>query len=395
MTDKDYDIIIVGAGPAGSMAAKSAVDNGADVLMIDKRKELGVPVQCGEALSEEVLADYGIEPDSRWAINRVDAAELVAPSGKSVRVEQRPGAKVGYILDRKVFDRDLAIRAVRAGADISIDTYANGLIQNGERIEGVSYKNQQGEEEVYGDMVIAADGVMSKVAKWAGFDTTLGSEDIESGAQFRMVDIDIDAPQTMKFLFGEEMAPGGYVWIFPKDDDIANVGIGVLPEFAEKSSIEYLRDFVDSKPGLRDGKIVEINTGGVPVCGTIEKSYGDDILIAGDAARMVNPLTGGGINWAMRAGAIAGEVAARAVAENDTSEDNLEEYEERWREVMGDKLEKYLKGKEVLLDLDDDELDDLADTLQDVNFDELSLTQMLKAVAKSNPKLMWKLKDFI
>lgn len=377
------------------MTAKAAVENGADVLMLDKRRELGVPVQCGEALPEDVLKDLGIEPDPRWAVNKIDAAELVSPSGDSVRIEQRRTAKVGFILDRKIFDRDLAVRAVRAGADIKIGSFVNGLVKDGEKIDGVKYESWSGDSEVKADFLVAADGVMSNVAQWAGLDTTLGPEDIESGAQFQMVDIDVAKPATMRFFFGNDVSPGGYVWIFPKGEDWANVGIGVLPDRAEKSAIEYLRDFVSDRPGLRDGSIVEINTGGVPVTGPMDKTYADDLMLVGDSARMVNPLTGGGINWAMYAGNIAGEVAARAVEEGDTSEDNLKEYQNRWQELMGEKLEKYRRGKEVLLDLDDGELNDMAEILQDVDFKEISLSQMLKVLVKANPKLMWKLKGLM
>ncbi len=387
--------MIVGAGPAGSTAAKAAVDNGADVLMVDKRHELGVPVQCGEALSEHVLGELGIEPDPTWAINRIGAARLVSPSGKAVEIEQRSVGKVGYVLDRKVFDKDLAIRAVRSGADIRVGTFVTGLIKEDGKLKGVKYDSYDGSGEVYADLIIAADGVMSKVAKWAGFDTTLGPEDIESGIQFKLVNVSVDSKSTMTFYFGREIAPGGYVWVFPRGDDIANVGIGTLPARAEKPSIEYLRDFIASQPSLKDGSIVEVNAGGVPVCGPLDKTYGDNILIVGDAARQVNSMTGGGIDWSMRAGNIAGEVAAAAVAEGDISGERLKEYEDIWREQIGEKLRKYYEGKEVLLDLTDDELDQLADSLQDVDFEKISLTQMLKVLIKTNPKLMWKLKGLM
>ncbi len=387
-----YDIIVVGAGPAGSFTAKAAAERGASVLMLDKRRELGVPVQCGEALSEDALDSLDIEPDPRWALNKIDAARLVSPSGKYVDMEQGSKAKVGYILDRKVFDSHMAARAVRAGADIKIDTYVDGLMEENGDIKGVTYESRGEKGEIRGEMVAAADGVVSKVARWAGFDTALAPNEIESGVQFRMVGIEIDSPSTMEFYFGNEIAPGGYVWIFPKGEDVANVGIGILPAKGEKPPIEYLKDFVESRPELSKGRILEINSGGVPVSGPLEKTYDDDILVVGDAARQVNPLTGGGINWSMRAGNVAGEVAARAVAEGDTSAENLEEYQDRWKDIMWEKLEKYNKGKEVMWDLDDDELDDLADVLQGVDFEEISLSKMLKVLAKANPKLMWKLK---
>lgn len=392
MNNVKYDVIVVGAGPAGSTAAKFAAENGADVLMLDKRNELGIPVQCGEALTEEILIDLDIDPDPRWAVNKIDRTKLISPSGKSIEIKQKSAAKVGYILDRKIFDEDLAIRAVRAGADIQVEAFVNGLIKEEGRINGVTFSSRGDENEVEADLIIAADGVMSRTARWAGFDTILGPEEIESGTQFKMVDIDIESPHSMEFYFGNKIAPGGYLWIFPKSQDIANVGVGVLPGLAEKPSIEYLRDFISSKPGLKDGKVVEVNAGGVPVTGPIEKTVADDLMVVGDAGRFVNPMTGGGINLAMRTGKMAGEVAAKAISQGDTSEDNLIEYEKQWREELGEKLERYRKGKDFLLDLSDNELDDAAEALQSVDFEEISLTDMLKALMKTNPKFMLKLR---
>jgi len=117
--------------------------------------------------------------------------------------------------------------------------------------------------------------------------------------------------------------------------------------------------------------------------------------VVGDAARQVNALTGGGIDSAMRAGNIAGEVAAKAVAEGDTSEKRLSEYEKRWRELMGKRLERYLKAKNVLVSLTDDDLDRLAKALSEVKFDRISLTGMLKVLIKAHPKLFWKLKGLM
>lgn len=395
MPGNNYDIVVVGAGPAGSTTARYASENGADVLMVDRRRELGVPLQCGEALSEDILEELDIDPDPRWAINRIDSAKLYSPSGLPVDLGQEKVNKLGYILDRKVFDRDLAVLAARSGVDVWVGTFVDGLIEEDGKVEGVTFSSQGGDGEVRADLVVAADGVMSKVARWAGVDTNLGPEDIESGSQFKMVGVEVESKSTMEFYFGNEVAPGGYVWIFPRGEDIVNVGIGVLPARAGKPSIEYLRDFVANRPEFEGGKIIEINTGGVPVSGPIDRTVADNLLIVGDAARQVNSLTGGGIDWAMRAGNIAGKVAARAVSEGDTSEDNLMEYEDRWRDRMGEKLERYYQGKEVLLNLSDDELDDAAEALQGVDFDEISLTDMLKVLMKTNPKLMLKLRNLV
>lgn len=395
MNDR-YDVVVVGAGPAGSMAARAAARSGANVLLLDRRRELGVPVQCGEALSEDPLKDLGIKPDPRWIAGRTNAVKIVSPSGIAVRIsEKKIVGKMGYILDRKVFDKHLAMLAAKEGADVMVGTVVDGLLMENDNIKGIKAHGIEGRLEFLADVVIAADGVGSRVARWAGFSTALKLVDIESGVQFQMVGIDLESSFTMEFYLGSKIAPGGYAWIFPKGEDMANVGLGVLGSRAERPAIEYLQDFVKKTPGLKKGKIIEINGGGVPVGGPIKKTVEDNLLIIGDAARQVNALTGGGIDFAMRAGDIAGDVAAKAVAEGDVSEKRLNEYEKRWREKMGRSLERYLKAKNVLISLSDEDLDDLAKALSKVKFENISLTAMLKSLLKANPKLLWKLRGLV
>lgn len=391
-----YDIVVVGAGPAGSMAARAAAREGASVLLFDKRRELGVPVQCGEALNEDVLKELDIRLDPRWALSKTNAVKLVSPSGIEVRIaERKVVGKIGYILDRKIFDKHLTTLAAKGGADIVVGTLVDGLILEDGKPKGVRVRGANGRLEVRAEVIIAADGVGSRVARWAGLNTYLKLDDIETGVQFQMVGINFESPSMMEYYFGNKIAPGGYCWVFPKGEDMANVGLGILGSRAERRPIEYLRDFVARMPSLSKGKIIEINAGGVPVGGPIKQTVKDNLLVVGDAARQVNALTGGGIDSAMRAGNIAGEVAAKAVAEGDTSEKRLSEYEKRWRELMGKRLERYLKAKNVLVSLTDDDLDRLAKALSEVKFDKISLTDMLRVLIKAHPKLFWKLKGLM
>jgi len=378
------------------MAARAAAREGASVLLFDKRRELGVPVQCGEALNEDVLKELDIRLDPRWALSKTNAVKLVSPSGIEVRIaERKVVGKIGYILDRKIFDKHLTTLAAKGGADIMVGTLVDGLILDDGKLKGVRARGANGRLEVRAEVIIAADGVGSRVARWAGLNTYLKLDDIETGVQFQMVGINFESPSMMEYYFGNKIAPGGYCWVFPKGEDMANVGLGILGSRAERRPIEYLRDFVARMPSLSKGKIIEINAGGVPVGGPIKQTVKDNLLVVGDAARQVNALTGGGIDSAMRAGNIAGEVAAKAVAEGDTSEKRLSEYEKRWRELMGKRLERYLKAKNVLVSLTDDDLDRLAKALSEVKFDKISLTDMLRVLIKAHPKLFWKLKGLM
>jgi digeranylgeranylglycerophospholipid reductase len=378
------------------MAARSAARGGAKVLLIDKRRELGVPVQCGEAISEDPLKELNIKPDRRWIAGRTNAVKLISPSGIVVRIAERKiVGKIGYILDRKVFDKHLAMLAAKEGADLRVGTIANDLLLENGEIRGVKVRGIGGRTKVLAEIVIAADGVMSRVARWAGVNTALKLDEIETCAQFQMVDVDLESSSVMEFHLGHKISPGGYAWVFPKGKDMANVGLGVLGSRTTRPPIEYLRDFVNATPNLRKGKIIEINGGAAPVGGPIKKTVKDRLLIVGDAARQVNPLTGGGIDCAMRAGNIAGEVAAKAVAEGDVSERRLSEYERRWRKQMIKRLERYLKAKNLLLSLSDEDLDKLARTLSEVRFDRISLTDILRVLVKAHPRLFWKLRRLL
>ncbi|MFH1820944.1 MAG: NAD(P)/FAD-dependent oxidoreductase [Methanobacteriota archaeon] len=393
---ENYDIVVVGAGPAGSISAYSAARNGASVLMLDRRRELGTPVQCGEAISEDALKELKIKPDPQWAVNSTRSVKIVSPSGIAVRVSERKvTGKVGHVLNRKVFDKHLAVMAARAGADIKVGTYVDGLILKEGKICGVKAQGVEGRLEVEAEVVIAADGVGSRVARWAGLNTAIKLDDFESGVQFQMVGVDFESPSMLEFYLGSRISPGGYAWVFPKGDDVANVGLGVLGSRAERRPIDYLKDFVTQTPALAKGKIVEINAGGIPVGGPLKRTVKDNVILVGDAARQVNALTGGGIDSALRAGHIAGEVAAKAVKDGDVSEKRLNEYDKRWRKKMGKIHERNLKVKNILLNLSDKELDQLAGTLSKVDFSKISLTAMLKALIRSHPRLLWKLKGLM
>ncbi|HEC56268.1 MAG TPA: NAD(P)/FAD-dependent oxidoreductase [Candidatus Syntrophoarchaeum butanivorans] len=382
-----YDIIVVGAGPGGSMAAKTAAELGLDVLMVEKRQEIGTPVRCAEGVGKEGLTRY-ISPDKRWISCEVEGARIYAPDGSYLTMKKT--GKSGYVLERKVFDRVLAQEAVRAGASVVVKCRASGLIFDDGRVAGVELVHFGEKFCVKSDLVIAADGIESKVGRWAGIDTSLRLDDIESCAQYLMSGLELDGLFT-EFYLGNDLAPGGYAWVFPKGDRMANVGIGInAARMRGLRPIDYLNRFVRSK--FPYGKILEVVVGGVAVCGPIERTVTDGLMLVGDAARQSDPLTGGGIINAMEAGTIAGEVAARAIEHGDTSAAGLEAYEKRWREGIGKKIGKMLRAKNVFFGLSDRELNAISASLQGEDIDSFSGVDLVMRVVKRNPLL---LKDLI
>lgn len=387
----EYDVLVIGAGPAGSIAAKHAALGGTNVLLIEKKSEIGAPKRCAEGVSKEGLADLGIESNPRWITKELDGVRLVSPNRTTVWLTSNEIElpEAGYILERKVFDKYMAMDAGRAGAEIKIKTLAHGM-----RKENDSYVvtcEHMGELfEVKAKIVIAADGPESRVARWAGLNTSLKPKNMESGIQFEMVGVDMENKDVIEFYFGS-VAPGGYAWIFPKGDDIANVGLGIVATATDKSAYEHLLEFVANNPATKNAQPVELNIGGDPVGGMPKKIHADNLLVVGDAAGQVNPLTGGGIISGMKGGMHAGIVAAEAIADKDYSAKKLSKYDKECRADIGGEIDKYLKVKDYALALSDEELDSVAKAFQEVSFERVSTTEIVKNLVKVSPKALLKL----
>jgi digeranylgeranylglycerophospholipid reductase len=383
-----YDVLVIGGGPAGALAGKTTAEKGLSALIVEKRPAIGAPVRCAEGIGKEALHEF-IDPDPCWISAEMTGADIVAPDGFVMKLgSELAGSKVGYVLDRKIFDRELVWKAAEAGADIAVKSRASAPITGNGAVKGAKIEFAGKTTDVRADIVIAADGVESKFSRWCGIDTTVPVREIMSSVQYVMADIDIDEHTTV-FYLGNEVAPEGYLWIFPKGKRSANVGIGISGKKSGKGhrAKDYLDRFV--KKTFPDGKIIEYIPGGVSVCRPLECTVADGLLITGDAARVVDPLTGGGIYNAMYTGRLAAEVAAECIEKHDVSKKALMKYDKAWRaSKMGKTNERNYHIKEYLIKQPDTKLNEIIHSVSNINLKEFSTLNLIKEIIRVNPKLV-------
>lgn len=335
MSDR-YDLVVVGAGPAGSVAAWTAAGAGLSVLLLEKRQEIGSPVRCAEGVPHEPLLGF-LEPEPAWISAEVDRAQIVASAGGKVLERWQGSGGLGYVLERRVFDRVLAERAVTAGAEVRVKMSVVSLLREDGVVKGVVADWQGQQVEIGASVVIAADGVESRIGAWAGLETRLPLEDTMVCAQYLLSGIEWD-PACLGYWIDEATAPGGYAWVFPKGVGQANVGLGVQCDRAEETALAYLNHFIEQERGLSSGSPVTLVAGDVPVALPCSRLVTDGLMLVGDAARQVDPLTGGGILNAMTAGRLAAQVAADALAVGDVSVQGLAGYQEQANRLLGQRL---------------------------------------------------------
>ena len=300
------------------------------------------------------------------------------------------------MLERHIFDKRLAEEAALAGAKILMRTGCTGVIKDKDgKLIGIKARSMGEEIEIYAKCIIAADGYESQVGRWAGIDTSLKMQDIDTCIQYRMTNIKFES-NFCEFVIGSA-APGGYIWIFPKSDSTASVGIGVMASKCKHGADPkyYLDKFIAEDPRFKDGQILEIVGGMVSTIPGLDETVADNIMLVGDAARIIDPITGGGIAHACRSGKYAGEVAADCLKKGDFSAKALQAYEKKWRDRMEDKLIRNWMAKERFATLDDATLDELIKLIKDSDIGEVNVFNLLKVIKDKYPKVVEGFEDLI
>ena len=358
-----FDVVVIGSGPAGATTARFAAANGLSVLLVDKKQELGSPIQCSGAVSYNALEHAGVKPSDEFVLEAIYGFGIYNEKGDKKTVDYRQikpdeygsgkGLKpLGFVVDRRRFDRYLMTQAERAGATVWLKTAATGFTSLADGTCEIQLQKFNEPITVKAKLMVAADGVQSQAAKWAGMQTHIKLSELASCLQFVVDGVETDG--LLEIVTGHQWAPGGYAWVFPKGHGYAEIGLGVTRTMCDDTAQSYLDQFIKKsffKERFKNCRILEIQGGGVPLAAPLKIQYADNLILAGDAARHVNSITGGGIHTALHSGKIAGEFAAQLIASGKPcTKNNLKEYQDRWLDAMGNTMWKLYRTKKKIFD---------------------------------------------
>lgn len=356
-----YDVLTVGAGPVGTTYARYMAEKGFKVGILEKKKEIGVPLQCAGLLGKQIK-DVNILPDE-LIINPVYGAYLYSPSGHVLKVAKKePEA---YVVDRVGYDKFLAQLAAESGAEIFLKHQVKDLaLKNG----SICAKNSK--EDFCGKIIVGSDGYNSIVARKLSGKTI---KDIQASvrtvqaAQF-LVDFGDDIFDTSYVhLYARADISPGFVWIIPLSKSKARVGLFGNSDYHTFN--EILKEFLDENPEFKGYSILKKYHGRIPVYDPKKKIVKDNIILLGDAASQVKPTTGGGLIMGFKCAQIAADVTSRALNNEDIG--ILQDYDSEYRKNFKNELNTQLRVQKIFKSLTDDDLDQMFLKLKDEGAEEI------------------------
>lgn len=325
----EYDLLVVGAGPAGCAAAHEAAKAGLCVLVVERKSIVGVPVRCAEYVPAPLVGELGL--GRAFVVQPVKGMKSFLPEG-----EVKETLAPGFTVRRDLLDQAMAHGAQEAGATFQLATHV--VLRQGET---VGLKCRGGRDmAVKAKVVVGADGPHTLVGRWVGS----VNRDLIPAVQVRLP---LRHPLDFTEVYFDQAFFGGYGWLFPKGEE-ANVGIGMRsPNSGRPPLVEVLKGFIERLS--REGKVVPRPlawfAGWIPV-GPPRRVTFENTMLAGDAAGHTHPITGAGVFQAVTGGRMAGKWAAEAVRTGDMGV--LSQYEAEWRDLLEETLERGYRRRRQL-----------------------------------------------
>jgi digeranylgeranylglycerophospholipid reductase len=334
---------IVGAGPAGLIAAETLARRGVEVNVVDKETNPGERKPCAGMLRDAALRTFNIPP--KLASRQIRGIRVVLPSHQVEEVDYSHPVFWNY--DRGVLARHLVGRVRKLGGNVATGTQVVDvtMVSNGARMSGYELALQTTDgrnNKAIARLLIAADGVNSIVVRKTGVHHRFKPSQLGQCVQYQIqMDnyvIDKRIGDINEIYYGTDVSPFGYAWIVPKDN-LVTVGMGALLSMVKASPRDYLDYLVTRHPvasrKLAGGKIQRFETALCPLSGLISPTYGEGLVVVGDAAGHCSSISGEGIHYSMVAGAVAGRVCSEAILSGDLSARFLRKYEHNWRRAIG------------------------------------------------------------
>ena len=391
MEELDFDVIVVGGGPAGSSAARMAAKYGCTVALIEKERSIAETVRTSGVTWISDIEKFGIPKE---CYNPIKKFSFCSPKN-SVTISDNI-AKAAVLDVRKTY-RFLAERAKVAGTKIFVCTNVSDVLKNSSgRCVGVIAKSQDKHIQFNGKVIIDASGFASVVAKELGHVKQWKKFGV--GAEFEVKTEKLEYDNWW-LMVGQEYSPAGYAWIFPTSRDTARIGVGIGKPDSDVDPTVRLNELIDKKMGpINDlGKVekIEFHYGLIPNEGLSRKTVYDNLILVGDSAGQANPLVLEGIRYAIKFGEVAGKVAAIAIKNGDTSETMLMPYEREWKKAIQSKINSAIKVQNRWVGLTDEEWDKELDIINELTADEFldfiradfGVSKMVK-LATHHPKMI-------
>ncbi len=361
----DYDIVIVGAGPAGSSAAWAAAKKGARVAVLEREEAVAQSIRTSGVTWINEIKKFGITSDY---YNPIKNYSFYSPNN---HVTIRSTEYQAAVLDVRKTYQFLAYQAADAGADIFVRTNVTSPLTSEGKLVGVKATSLKDDLIFHSKLVIDASGFYSVIGKNLGIVPQWKRFGV--GAEYEAYVENVD-PETWALMVGQQYSPAGYAWIFPLGKNKVRIGVGIGKPESQVDPTQRLLELVDKKPGplAQLGKIIpiEFHYGLIPNEGLTHATIADNLILVGDAAGHANPLVLEGIRYAIEFGRLAGQVGSESITQGNASKESLKPYEDAWKKAIGSKIKAAIKVQSRWLTLTDKEWDKEIEIINELSSEE-------------------------